>query len=318
MVTVHDIEQAATRIAPYVHRTPILHSRTLDALIGATVYFKAENLQKIGAFKARGAMNAVLQLSDEQAARGVVTHSSGNHAQALAYAAGIRGIGCTIVMPENAPRVKVEATRSYGAAIVFCEGTLQARESAVQEVIERTGAVLIHPYDNDHVITGQGTATLEFLQELSHRNIQLDILMAPVGGGGLMSGTAIAARGIQPNVRIIGAEPEAADDATRGLATGIRQPPKPPTTIADGLRTALSDRTFHYLQSQAVHMHTCSEQAIRTGLRLVMERLKTVIEPSAAVTLGVMLEHPDLFRGRTVGVILCGGNLDLQGMDVPV
>lgn len=313
MVELHDIQQAALRIAPYVHRTPVLSSRTVNAALGATVLFKAENLQKVGAFKARGAINAVLQLTNDQAARGVVTHSSGNHAQALAYAAGVRGITCTIVMPENAPRVKVEATRSYGAEIVFCEGTLQARESAVHDVIDRTGAVLIHPYDNDHVIAGQGTAAYELLDDLHTMNVSLDIFMAPVGGGGLMSGSAIAVRGMQPAVQIIGVEPHEADDATIGLACGIRQPPKPPTTIADGLRTALSHRTFHYLQANHVQMHTCSEDAIRTGLRLVMERLKTVIEPSAAVTVGVMLEHPDLVRGRVVGVVLCGGNLDLQG-----
>lgn len=312
MVTISEIRAAAERIQPYVHRTPVLTSTSLNKELGATVYLKAENLQKVGAFKARGATNAVLQLQPDEASRGVITHSSGNHAQALAYAARIRGISCTIVMPENAPRVKVEATQSYGATIVFCEGTLQAREHTVQTLINETGAVLVHPYDNDHVIAGQGTAMLEFADDLHRAGVALDLMMSPVGGGGLMSGTAIAARACVPSARIIGAEPAAADDATQGLALGVRQPPKPPTTIADGLRTALSDRTFAYLRNNDVQMYTCSEEAIRTGMRLVMQRVKTVIEPSAAVTIGVMLEHPDLVRGTHVGVILCGGNLDLQ------
>lgn len=314
MVTINEIRAAAERIRPFVHHTPVLTSSSLNKELGATVYFKAENLQKVGAFKARGATNAVLQLAADEASCGVITHSSGNHAQALAYAARIRGVSCTIVMPENAPRVKVEATRSYGATIVFCEGTLQARERTVEHLINETGAVLVHPYDNDHVIAGQGTAMLEFADDLRNAGVELDVMMSPVGGGGLMSGTAIAARACVSSADIIGAEPAEADDAKRSMASGELQLPKPPTTIADGLRTALSDRTFAYLRNNDVQIYTCSEEAIRTGLRLVMQRVKTVIEPSAAVTIGVMLEHPELVRGKHVGVILCGGNLDLEGV----
>ncbi len=291
-----------------MHRTPVLTSHSLNAMFQAELYFKAENLQKVGAFKARGAVNAVMQLSEADAARGVATHSSGNHAQALAYAASLRSIPCTIVMPENSPQVKVAATRGYGADIVFCESTLQARETTLNAVLERTGATMIHPYDNDHVIAGQGTAALELLEERP----ELDVIMAPVGGGGLMSGTSIAARSLKPSITIIGAEPEEADDAARGLRSGTLLPPKPPTTIADGLRTALSRRTFDYLTANGVRMETCSEASIRRGLRLIMERVKTVIEPSAAVTIGVLLDHPDLVRGQRVGIILCGGNLDLE------
>lgn len=309
-VTLTDIQAAAKRIAPYVHRTPVLTSLSLNEMFGAELYFKAENLQKVGAFKARGATNAVLQLSDADARKGVAAHSSGNHAQALAYAARLRGIPCTIVMPDTSPQVKVDATRGYGADIVFCENTLEARETTLAQVVETTGATVIHPYDNDHVIAGQGTATLELLED----HPGLDIVMAPIGGGGLMSGTSIAARSLKPEIMIIGAEPEEADDAARGLRTGLLQPPKPPTTIADGLRTALSERTFTYLREMGVRVETCSEDSIRKGMRLIMERLKTVIEPSAAVTIGVLLEQPELVRGKQVGIILCGGNLDVGGI----
>ena len=309
-VTLDDIQAAAKRIAPYVHRTPVLTSLSLNEMFGAELYFKAENLQKIGAFKARGATNAVLLLSDDEAHNGVAAHSSGNHAQALAYAARLRDIPCTIVMPDTSPQVKVDATRGYGADIVFCENTLEARETTLAEVVKTTGATVIHPYDNDQVIAGQGTAALELLED----HPGLDVIMAPIGGGGLMSGTAIAARSLKPEITIIGAEPEEADDAARGLRTGLLQPPKPPTTIADGLRTALSERTFTYLRDMGVQPETCSEESIRKGLRLIMERMKTVIEPSAAVTIGVLLGQPDLIRNKRVGIILCGGNLDLGGI----
>ncbi len=308
MITLLDIRSAAQRIAPYVHRTPVLTSGSLNAMFNAELYFKAENLQKVGAFKARGAANAVLLLPDDDAAKGVAAHSSGNHAQALAYAAARRGIPCTIVMPEGSPQVKINATKQYGAEIVFCENTLEAREQKLREVIAATGAIEIHPYDNDDVIAGQGTATLELLED----HPEIDVMMAPIGGGGLMSGTAVAARGLQPDVKIIGVEPESADDAQRSLATGEIQAPLPPTTIADGLRTGLSERTFQYLNDNDVSILTTSEENIIRGMKLVMERLKTVIEPSAAVTLGVMLEHPETVSGKRIGIILCGGNLDLE------
>jgi threonine dehydratase len=310
MITLSDIRSAAKRIAPYVHRTPVLTSLSLNEIFNAELFFKAENLQKVGAFKARGANNAVLLLADEVARKGVAAHSSGNHAQALAYAARSRGIPCTIVMPEGSPQVKINATEQYGARIVFCENTLAARETKLLEVLTVTGATEIHPYDNDNVIAGQGTAALELLDD--HPDIE--VVMAPIGGGGLMSGTAVASRGLIPSVEIIGVEPKAADDAQRSMETGTIQPPLPPTTIADGLRTGLSERTFQHLTDAGVSVHTCSEDNIARGMQLVMERLKTVIEPSAAVTIGVMLEHPEIVRGKRVGIILCGGNLDLSSM----
>lgn len=307
MVTFADIQAAADRIRPYVHRTPVITSSQINDLVGAEIYFKCENLQKVGAFKARGACNAVLQLSDADAARGVATHSSGNHAQALAYAARLRGIPCTIVMPENSPQVKIDATRGYGAEVVFCENTLSARERTLADVVQQTGATVIHPYDNDQVIAGQGTAAMELMQD----HPELDVMMAPVGGGGLMSGTSIAARAMKPSIEIIGAEPLLANDAQKSLEKGAVQPPMPPITVADGLRTALCERTFNYLKQQGVNIHTCTEENIHRGLYLVMSRTKMIIEPSAAVTMGVMLEHPGLVAGKKVGVILCGGNLDL-------
>lgn len=310
MVTFADIQAAADRIRPYVHRTPVITSSQINDLIGAEIHFKCENLQKIGAFKARGACNAVLQLIDAEAARGVATHSSGNHAQALAYAAKLRGISCTIVMPENSPQVKVDATRGYGAEVVFCENTLSARERTLAEVVQRTSATVIHPYDNDQVIAGQGTAAMELLEE----HPELDVIMAPVGGGGLMSGTAIAARAMKPSIEIIGAEPLLASDAKKSLEKGAVQPPMPPITVADGLRTALCERTFGYLKQQGVNIHTCTEENIHRGLYLVMSRTKMIIEPSAAVTMGVMLEHPHLVAGKKVGVILCGGNMELSSI----
>lgn len=310
MVTITDIQAAADRIRPYVHRTPVITSTQINDLVGAEIYFKCENLQKIGAFKARGACNAVLQLIDAEAARGVATHSSGNHAQALAYAAKLRGIPCTIVMPENSPQVKIDATRGYGAEVVFCENTLSAREGRLAEVVQRTGATVVHPYDNDQVIAGQGTAAMELLEE----HPDLDVIMAPVGGGGLMSGTAIAARAMKPSIEIIGAEPLLASDAKKSLEKGAVQPPMPPITVADGLRTALCDRTFGYLKQHGVNIHTCTEENIHRGLYLVMSRTKMIIEPSAAVTMGVMLEHPHLVAGKKVGVILCGGNMELSSI----
>lgn len=310
MVTFADIQAAADRIRPYVHRTPVITSSQINDLIGAEIHFKCENLQKIGAFKARGACNAVLQLTDAEAARGVATHSSGNHAQALAYAAKLRGISCTIVMPENSPQVKVDATRGYGAEVVFCENTLSARERTLAEVVQRTSATVIHPYDNDQVIAGQGTAAMELLEE----HPELDVIMAPVGGGGLMSGTAIAARAMKPSIEIIGAEPLLASDAKKSLEKSAVQPPMPPITVADGLRTALCERTFGYLKQQGVNIHTCTEENIHRGLYLVMSRTKMIIEPSAAVTMGVMLEHPHLVAGKKVGVILCGGNMELSSI----
>jgi threonine dehydratase len=308
MVTIEDIRAAAERIRPYVHRTPVITSRAIDQMFGAQIFFKCENLQKVGAFKARGACNAVFQLDHATAARGVVTHSSGNHAQALAYAAGLRGIPCTIVMPTTAPAVKRRAVEEYGASIVSCEPTVEARLSTMNALIEQTGAHAIPPYDDERVIAGQGTAALEFLEDYP----TLEVMMAPVGGGGLMSGTAVATRALAPYATLYGAEPSIDADAQRSLQTGIIQPPPQRVSMADGLRTSLGELTFAELRHHHVQIITASEESILESMIIIMERLKVVVEPSAAVTLGCLREHPELVAGRRVGIILCGGNLDLR------
>ena len=308
--TFADVQAAADRIKPYVHRTPVLTSQALNMMLGAELFFKCENLQKIGAFKARGACNAVLMLDEETARRGVVTHSSGNHGQALAYAARLRGVPCTIVMPSNAPAVKKDAVAEYGATVVLCEPTLRARLDAMQDVIDRTGAHPIPPYDDARVIAGQGTAALELIED----HPDLDVVMAPVGGGGLLSGTAIAVHGLDPSVTVIGAEPAMADDAKRSMETGIRQPPPTTLTIADGLRTSLGEITFAVLQHLDVRIVTASEASIIEGMFRMMERLKIMVEPSASVTLGAIIEDPQIVAGKKVGIIVCGGNLDVRNL----
>lgn len=310
MIGIGDILEAAERIAPYVHRTPVMTSRTLNAMFSAEIFFKCENLQKVGAFKARGAVNAVMQLGAHELRAGVITHSSGNHAQALAYAASLRGQSCTIVMPHTAAAVKIAAVRGYGATIVFCEPTQESRIRTMQEIAQRTGAHIIPPYDDDRIMAGQGTVGLELCQQVEG----LDLIMAPVGGGGLMGGIATAVRSLLPTARIIGAEPSIAADARESLLTGVLQPPTDRLTIADGLRTGLSDRTFEQLRGTGVEIETATEDSIRRGTLLVMSRLKTVIEPSAGVTMGVLLEQPELARGRRVGIVLCGGNVDLASL----
>ncbi|MFN4908500.1 MAG: pyridoxal-phosphate dependent enzyme [Bacteroidota bacterium] len=310
MIGIQDILQAAERIAPHIHHTPIMTSRTINAMFGAEIFFKCENLQKVGAFKARGAVNAVMQLDDNTARRGVITHSSGNHAQALAYAAGLRGIACTIIMPDTAPAVKAAAVRGYGAEIIFCKPTLESRLRTMEEVAQRTGAHVVPPYDDDRIMAGQGTAGLELCEQVE----RLDLVMAPVGGGGLMGGVATAVRALQPGALIVGAEPAIADDARESLRTGVLQPPADRMTIADGLRTGLSERTFAQLRSMGVEIETASEESIRSGTLLVMSRLKLVVEPSAGVSIGVLLERPDLARGRRIGIVLCGGNIDLGSL----
>lgn len=306
--TFEDVRDAANRIKPYVHRTPVLTSQALNMMFGAELYFKCENLQKIGAFKARGACNAVLMLDDETAQRGVVTHSSGNHGQALAYAARLRGIPCTIVMPSNAPAVKQDAVAEYGATVVLCEPTLRARLETMHGVIDRTGAHPIPPYDDARVIAGQGTAALELIED----HPDLDIVMAPVGGGGLLSGTAIASHGMDPSITVLGAEPAIADDAKRSLETGTLQPPPTSLTVADGLRTSLGEITFAVLQHLHVRIVTASEASIIEGMFRMMERLKIMVEPSASVTLGAIIEDPQIVVGKKVGIIVCGGNLDVR------
>ncbi len=306
--TIDDVRAAARRIAPHVHRTPVATCATIDELTGCSIHFKCEQLQKVGAFKARGATNAVFSLDDDAAARGVCTHSSGNHAAALARAARLRGIPAHIVMPSTAPPVKRAAVAGYGAQITECEPTLEARETTLAEVQARTGATFIHPYDDPRVIAGQGTAALELLDEVPG----LDIVMAPVGGGGLASGTVIAAAGVRPAVEVWGAEPAGADDAFRSLRDGRRYPSVRPDTIADGLLTALSDRTFRILRRGLAGILTVDEDTIIRAMRLLWERAKLLVEPSAAVPLAAMLSDRDRFFGRRVGVILSGGNVDLD------
>ena len=307
-ITLDDIRGAAERIKPYIHRTPVLTNESLNKLVDAQVYLKCENLQKVGAFKFRGACNAVFSLSDEEAARGVSTHSSGNHAQALALAAKLRGIPAYIVMPENAPRVKKEAVAGYGGQITYCEPTLESRESTLSNIAQETRSSIIHAYDNERVIAGQGTAALELIEEISH----LDVLIAPVGGGGLLSGTAIAAAGLNDKIRVIGAEPEMADDAYRSIQAGEIIPSTDPKTIADGLLTSLGKNTFPIIQQHVEQIITVSESAIIESMKFIWERAKIIIEPSAAVAVGVLREKKIDLSGLKVGVILSGGNVDLQ------
>jgi len=306
--TLYDIHQAAERIRSYAHRTPVLTSESLDQQVGMHVFLKCENFQKVGAFKFRGACNAVFSLSEEEAACGVSTHSSGNHAQALALAAKLRGIPAYIVMPDNAPAVKKAAVAGYGGKITFCEPTLEAREATLAKVVEETSSVVIHPYNDERVIAGQGTATLEFLEDVP----DLDIIIAPVGGGGLLSGTAIAAMELKPGIRVIGAEPERADDAYRSMKAGEIVPSANPKTIADGLLTSLGPLTFPIIQNCVEQIITVSETGIIESMKFVWERAKIVIEPSAAVAVAVLWERKIDSSGLKVGVILSGGNVDLE------
>ena len=303
-----DIRAAHARILPFVHRTPVFTCRSLDDAVGAQLFWKCENLQKVGAFKARGACNAVFSLSDEVSARGVVTHSSGNHGAALAYAARQRGIPAHVVMPENAPKIKVANVEGFGASVHYCAPTLASREEACANLQHATGATLVHPYDDFAVIAGQGTAVLELLEVVP----DLDAVVAPVGGGGLLSGTAIAARAMKPAIDVLGAEPAAADDAARSFTSGTLQPMPNPHTIADGLRGALSERTLRALRTHVAAIGICSEEAIVAAMRMTWERMKMLIEPSSAVPLAAMIEGALAVRGKRVGVILTGGNVDLD------
>ena len=306
--TLDDIFAAAKRIKSYTHRTPVLTNESLNQKVGAQVFLKCENFQKVGAFKFRGACNAVLSLSDEEAVRGVSTHSSGNHAQALALAASLRRIPAYIVMPNNAPAVKKAAVAGYGGKITFCEPTLEAREATLAQVVEETGSVVIHPYNDERVIAGQGTATLELLEEFP----DLDVIIAPVGGGGLLSGTSIAAKEIKKGIRVIAGEPEMADDAYRSLKAGEILLSAKPKTIADGLLTSLDSKTFPIIQKHVEQIVTVSEQGIIDSMKFIWERAKIIIEPSSAVAVGVLWEKKIDLSGLKVGVILSGGNVDLN------
>ena len=301
-LTLDDIRTAAQRIKPYIHRTPILTNESLNRRTGAQVFLKCENLQKVGAFKFRGACNAVFSLDDEEATQGVSTHSSGNHAQALALAAKLRGIPAYIVMPQNAPKVKKEAVAGYGGQITFCEPTLEARESTLAKIADVTGSTVVHPYDNEHVIAGQGTAILELLEEIS----DLDMIITPVGGGGLISGAAIVATGIRNGIRVIAAEPEMADDAYRSMQAGEIIPSTNPKTIADGLLTSLGKITFPIIRGHVEQVITVSEPAIIESMKFIWERAKIIIEPSAAVAVAVLWGEKIDLSGLRVGVILSG------------
>lgn len=306
-VTIQDIHQAAQRIKPYIHRTPLLTNQSLNQKVGANVFMKCENFQKVGAFKFRGASNAVWSLTDEEAKLGVCTHSSGNHAQALALAAKMRGIPAYIVMPNNAPQVKKDAVAGYGGQITFCEPTLEARESNLERIKNETGANVVHPYNDERVIAGQGTATLELLEEFP----DLDVIIAPVGGGGLLSGTSIAAAEMKKGIRVIGAEPEMADDAFRSMQAGKIIPSENPKTIADGLLTSLGTLTFPIIQERVEQVVTVSELAMIESMKFIWERAKIIIEPSSATVIAVLWEKKIDLSGLNVGVILSGGNVDL-------
>jgi len=303
-----DILSAHKRIEPFIHRTPVLTSRQLNRIFECDLYFKCENFQKVGAFKFRGATNAVLSLTEEKKKHGVVTHSSGNHAAALALAAGLNGIKAFIVMPGNAPSVKKDAVAGYGASITFCKPTLQSREETCRNIMEKEGATLVHPYDNFNVICGQGTASLELLEDVD----DLDVVVAPVGGGGLMSGTSTCIKGINNKIKVIGAEPLNANDAWKSFKTGILTPSVNPLTIADGLLTSLSELTFSIIRKNVDDIFTVNEESIISSMKLVWERMKIIIEPSSATVLAVVKENPGFFRGKRTGLIISGGNVDLS------
>lgn len=307
-ISKQDILDAHERISGYINKTPVLTSSFFDKQIGAELFFKCENFQKVGAFKSRGAVNAVFSLDENQIHNGVCTHSSGNHAQALARAATLRGIKSYIVMPDNSPKVKVEAVKAYGGEITFCEPILSSRESTLKKIMEKTGATEIHPYNDYNVIAGQSTACKELLEECS----DLDFIIAPLGGGGLLSGTLLSAHFFGNNSKVIGAEPENAKDAFLSLKEGKILPPFSPNSIADGLLTSLGDKTFPIIQKYVDRILTCPEDSILPVLKMVYERMKIIIEPSSAVALAVILLNPEIFRGKRVGVIFSGGNVDLS------
>ena len=308
--SIDDIRAAAGRIKGVGHRTPILTSQTLDEMAGRKLFFKCENLQKVGAFKLRGGWNAVSMLSDEEAANGVCTHSSGNHAQAVAFSAMKRGIASYIVMPNNVPDVKLDAVKGYGANITLCEPTLVARKKTLDEIAKKTGAQVVHPFNNPNVIAGQGTAALEMIEDLG----TLDAIIAPIGGGGLMSGTCIATRNLLPEAKLFGAEPAGADDAYHSLKQGKIIPQTNPDTICDGLLTSLGEYTWNILKDHLEAIYTVTDDEVINAMRLVWERMKIIIEPSSATAVAVVLksEFKALKGLEKVGIILTGGNVELS------
>ncbi len=307
-LTIEDVQEAHERIRPYIHRTPVLTSTYVNERTGARLYFKCENFQKAGAFKVRGACNAVFGLSDAQAAKGVCTHSSGNHALSLSYAAGQRGIPCNVVMPRTAPDAKKAAVRGYGGKITECEPSTSSREEVFARVQAETGGEFVHPYNDPRVITGQATCSLELMQEVE----DLVAIVAPIGGGGMISGTCLTLSNIAPHVEIYAAEPEQADDAYRSFKAGHIIADDAPVTVADGLKVPLKENTWHYVSNFVTDVLTASEDEIIAAMKLTWERMKIVMEPSCAVPLAVILKNPEVFAGKKVGVIITGGNVDLD------
>lgn len=306
--TLADMVAAHTRIKPHIHRTPVLTSSFINSLVGAELFFKCENFQKAGAFKARGASNAVFGLSDEQAARGVATHSSGNHGTCLSYAAGRRGIPCTVVMPRTAPQAKKDAVRGYGGRVIECEPSTSSREAVFAEVVAETGAEFVHPYNDPRVIAGQATCSMELIEQVDG----LDAVVAPIGGGGMVSGTCLTLSNLAPNVRIYAAEPAQADDACRSFKAGYIIADDAPNTVADGLKVPLKDLTWHFVRNHVTDILTASEEEIVDAMKLIWKRMKIVMEPSSAVPLATIIKNRDVFAGQRIGVIITGGNVDLD------
>ena len=306
--TLGDMRAARARITPHIHVTPVLTSRMLDELSGARLFFKCENFQKAGAFKARGAANAVFGLSDPQAAKGVATHSSGNHGTCLSYAAKQRGIPCTVVMPRTAPQAKKDAVIGYGGCVVECEPSTSSREAVFADVVAETGAEFVHPYNDYRVIAGQATCSAELIEQVEG----LDAVIAPIGGGGMVSGTCLTLAGLAPHTKIYAAEPEQADDAYRSFKAGHIIADDAPNTVADGLKVPLKELTWHFVQKHVIDILTASEQEIVDAMKLIWKRLKIVMEPSSAVPLATILKNPEIFAGKRVGVIITGGNVDLD------
>ncbi|HPH36779.1 MAG TPA: pyridoxal-phosphate dependent enzyme [Sediminibacterium sp.] len=308
MITKEAIEKAHDKIKPYIHHTPVLTNSSINEMAEAELFFKCENFQKIGAFKIRGGMNAALSLSPEQIRKGLATHSSGNHAQAIAFAAKTLGTKAFIVMPENSPAVKVNAVKGYGAEVIFCAPNQAAREEALNKIVAETGAEFIHPYDDDRVITGQATCVKELIATVP----ALEIVLTPVGGGGLLSGTALGAHYFKPTLKVYAGEPEGAADAILSFHSGKVEKAPYVNTIADGLLTTLSERTLSIIREYVTDIFLVTEDEIKAALRLVYERMKIVVEPSCVVPLAAVLKHKDLFKGKKIGIILTGGNVDLK------
>lgn len=306
-VTKASIQAAHDRIKPFIHKTPVLTNQSINEMAGIEFYFKCENFQKIGAFKIRGGMNACLKLNSEQLSKGVATHSSGNHAQAMAFAGKTLGIKAFIVMPKTSPQVKVNAVKGYGAEVIMCEPNQQAREETLNNIVAETGATFIHPYDNDDVIEGQATCVKEFIEEVP----DLDIVITPVGGGGLLSGTCLGAHYFKPGLQVYAGEPEGAGDAVLSFKSGKVEKAPYINTIADGLMTTLSDRTLSIIKEHVTDIILVTEDEIKAALKLIYERMKIVVEPSSVVPFAAAFKNPELFKGKKVGIILSGGNVDL-------